>query len=338
MGTEITRLQSMPAWALERLKPFADATKYELLLPALPIDSQLGYGYAPSVSIVTIDPSPLSGEVFSVGARYEGQQKVELFALAKPGLLKLASAAGVQMRTERVDDRRNPDYCEVKAIGLMRTETGQPMVRTATKAFYMPDVSAEAWRSRVKRNDYKPSDKRKSEISLKTDHDGEMLSFRKHLLRRTEAGAITAVIRELLGVKGAQTREQIAKPKVLIRVDFRPDHADPVVKRFLLEQAADATRALYAGAPRSHAEVVEELPPDDETLQARQNAALAPHAETAPPEPTEEEIIQQVERGCDILGLNLIQRNDLFTKHSGDLKGMLADLTQQVDTMQASGH
>lgn len=340
---EIQRLGSMPEWARTKLAMYADPQKFELLLPGIPIDAVLGYGYQPSVSIVRIDPDPKAGEIFNVGVRYEGtgeqRQEVKLFAYAKPGLLKLASAAGIQMKTERVDNRTNPDYCEVRAIGMMRTETGQPLLRTATKAFYMPDVSAEAWRSRSSRNESKPAKWKQSEVDLKAAHDGEMLAFRKHLLRRTEAGAITAVIRELLGVKSQQTLAQIAKPKVLIRVDFRPDHNDPTVKRFLLEQAAASALSLYGGAQRSSAEVVpesvvHEIPPDEETQAARLAAASQPAA-TPKHEPSEEEIIEGIEQGCDILGLNLIQRNDLFTTHKGDLAAMLADLNARVEKMQA---
>lgn len=340
---EIQRLGSMPEWARTKLVQYADPQKFELLLPSIPVDAVLGYGYQPSVSIVRIDPDPKGGEIFNVGVRYEGsgadKQEVKLFAYAKPGLLKLASAAGIQMKTERVDGRTNQDYCEVRAIGLMRTETGQPMLRTATKAFYMPDVSAEAWQSRTKRNASKPEKWRQSEVDLKAAHDGEMLAFRKHLLRRTEAGAITAVIRELLGVKSQQTLAQIAKPKVLIRVDFRPDHNDPTVKRFLLEQAAASALSLYGAAPRSGAEVVaeavvQEIPPDEETQAARLAASAQPAAE-AKHEPTEEETIAEIEQGCDILGLNLIQRNDLFTTHKGDLAAMLRDLNERVTKMQA---
>lgn len=340
MGTEIARLDSMPVWARAALEKYADTARYELLLPALPVDSQLGWGYAPSVSVITIDDNPLNGEVFKVGSRKNGNEWVDLYAYAKPGLLKLASAAGIHIRTERVDGRRNSDYCEVRAIGAMRTETGQPMMRTGTKAFFMPDVSNEAWRSRVDKNKKLKSNEQKTEVELRQAHDGEMLSFRKHLLRRTEAGAITAVIRELLATKGGQTREQIAKPKVLIRVDFRPDHNDPVVKRFLMHQADAATRSLYGPQHLSTAaEVIEDLPPDHETLEAREHAAAALPATASTPqpvvEPTEEEIIADVERGCDILGLNLLQRNDLFTTHKNDLRAMLKDLNARVDKMQS---
>lgn len=328
----IARLSTMPAWARGPLEKFVTNPDYEPLLPALPVDSQLGYGFVPSVSVVTINPDPAAGEVFVVGKKGDA----DLYAYAKPGLLKLASAAGIQMRTERMDDRRNPDYCEVRALGAMRNETGQPMIRTATKAFYMPDVSAEAWRSRVKRN--KPGQYHKSEAQLKELHEAEMLSFRKHLLRRTEAGAITAVVRELLGVKGAQLRSEIARPKVIIRVDFRPDHTDPVVKRFLLEQSASATASLY-GPPRasSAAEIVAEVEPDEETIAARAAiaAAPAPAAPAPEPEPSEDELIAQVEKGADILGLNFIQRSQLFEQHGGDLKAMLRDLNARVEGEQA---
>lgn len=318
--TALEKARELPEWALPVVGPFADPSRFELLLPALPVNSTLGFGHVPSISLVHVSPNPLDGEVFKVGWRPEGG---DLFAYSKPALSKMAGAAGITINTQRVDRGTNRDYCEVKAVGMMKNESGQAILRSATKGFDMEDVAAEAWRNRVARNDKADAKKKKTEAQMKQDHAAEMTAFRKHLLRRTEAGAITAVIRDLLGIKGAQTREQIAKPKVILRVDFRPDASDPLVKRFLLERADAATMALYGighGEPtKQHlgmAEIVHEDEPAGNLPAAEATAAAAP----AEPEVAAEDMTRRVFEGFDALGLDLGARAEILTKSAGDMR------------------
>jgi len=321
-STALEKARELPEWALPVVGPFADPSRFELLLPALPVNSTLGFGHVPSISLVHVSPNVLDGEVFKVGSRQENGAWVDLFAYSKPALSKMAGAAGISINTQRVDRGTNRDYCEVKAVGGMKNESGQSIFRSATKAFDMEDVAAEAWRNRVARNDKADAKKKKTEPQMKQDHAAEMTAFRKHLLRRTEAGAITAVIRELLGIKGAQTREQIAKPKVILRVDFRPDASDPVVKRFLLERADAATMALYGiglgertKAPHGEAEVIHGDDPGPAALTAGSEAAAA-----AEPEVPAEDFTRRVFEGFDAVGLDLAERSRILTASGGDMR------------------
>ncbi len=332
VGTALVRREEMPTWLAQPLEKYINNPSFDLLLPSIPVNAELARHHRVSISVVQISANPDDREVFKVGKRDGG----ELFAYSKPALEKIAEAAGIQIATQRQDDQSNPEYCEFKARGFMRSSSGQGIIREASKAFFMPDVELEAMRAKGK---WEP---KMTDAQLRDAVAGEMALFRKHLLARTESGAMLRVIRNLLAIKSGLTAAQVAKPKVLVRIDFQPDASDPEANRFLLEQGANASRALWGpdaqARGKTHigeAEVVE-------TERARQLAAGMPPTSPEPapvskPEPTQEELLRFIEEGCSILGLDIIQRNDLFTRHKGDLAEMKKDLDAQVTARDEGG-
>jgi len=333
----------IPPWLAQSLDRYLGNPAFEVLLPSIPVSSELGYALRPSVSVVQISANPADREIFKVGSEKVGNVWEDRYAYSKQALEKMAEAAGIHIATMRMDDRSNPDYCEMKARAAMRGASGQPVIREATKAFYMPDVEAESWRNRVKRNERaKPGDQ-KTEPQLKEENDAEMTAFRKHLLARTESGAMLRVVRNLLAIKSGLSREQVAKPKVLVRVEFQPDPADPVARTFMLEQGSKAMLSIY-GPPAHEERHTRELgpavvtePEDDETMRAR----AASHGEAAsalpqgalPPAETEQEpdYFTLIQQGSEILGLTTKDRNDLFVKHGGDLKAIHQEISQRAN-------
>jgi len=244
---------SRPDWLKSAIAPY-QSQSFNLLLPSVPVNSELGFALKPKLSIVKVDTDPDHQEIYKVGGR-NGQ---DVYSLGKVALEKLASAAGIQFKTSRVDDRKNSDYCEVECVGVMKNESGTVIRHQRTKAFNMPDVRAESLAQRMKWK--KPG---QDVSAIEADVDREMASFKKHILARTETGAINRVMRGLLALRSQWTKAELEKPFVLMRIDFQPDASDPDVKRYLLQQGDQAARALYA-EPQATQSLAIEVEDDDE--------------------------------------------------------------------------
>ena len=242
-STALARIETshLPTWAAEAVGDYIGRTDVNLLLPTMPQSGSIAYAHVPRVSIVRIDPNKDNGDVYPVdGGR---------LALTKPALNRLANAGGIQYRTRRVDDRSNPRFCEYECESVMRSESGEPLVRVYHKSIDMDRKEASI---RARQTDAAKAAK-------------EIAQFFEHMEARCETGAINRAIRGQFGLKAGYSAADLMKPFVVLRVDFQPDASDPVAKRFMLERGDAATRALFGSAPRrpieGRAEVVD--PGDD---------------------------------------------------------------------------
>jgi hypothetical protein len=336
----------MPDWLKGTIEKYVNNPHFDLLLPSIPVGGSLHPWYKPTASLVQLSANPDDGDVWKAGKKNDQ----DVYALSKAGLMKIADAAGISFAPSvRMDDRSNPDYCEIQASGWMLNSMGQRIEKSAIKAFYMPDVEAEAMRTKAR------WEKTATEAQLKQLVAGEMAQFRKHLVRRVDTGAKTAVVRELLAVSGNLTAAKIAKPKVCLRFDFVGDMGDPDVKRFMLEQATGARRDLYGPERPSkrdlgEAEEVIDSVVDDETLETRKRASegggqpdgrVREVAPSGSPEPAadpltlplsgEPDYLTLVAEGCRALGLTSEAKNALAMRHHGDLRAMYLELNAQAN-------
>jgi hypothetical protein len=318
---------TLPTWAAETVGAFTGRQDVNLILPAIPIGSDLAWGYKAKASIVQISTDENHQEIYKVGWK-DGENR---YALGKSALEKIANAAGIQFRTRRVDDRSNPDYCEFECVAGMKNESGQPIVQARTKAFDMADVRAESLAQRLKANE-RANDK-KTAPDIEAEVEREMKQFKKHIVARTETGAINRAIRGLLGLRSQWTKAEIAKPFVLMRVDWQPDASDPETRRILLDQGAQASRALYRDQPmdvlptRDRAQVIEE--PEGEENGDGEDPTTAP-PQTEPAQAGEMDYLSLVSEGCRVLGIESAERNALFLKHHGDLKAIYGELNARA--------
>lgn len=314
----------MPDWLSGAVQKYANNPNFDLLLPAIPVSSKLGWGMAPSVSVVQLNPDPNAGDVFKVGKK----NGADVFAYSKQALEKLASAAGISLRMVRVDDRSDRDYCEVEAIGVMANESGKEIIRTARKAFHMADVEAAAMQEKIKWNQGMTEEAARAAVA------NEMAGFRKHLLARTESGAANRVIRALLAIGSGLTPAQVAKPKVLVRIDFRPDPTgDPDLKRILVDRGMGSSLALYGPAQAQQSEnktrhigAAEVLDDDPETERARaladnpegEGRGVSPEAVAVgqPSGPINPE--DRFYEAAEAVGLSIGECRRLIEKHQGD--------------------
>lgn len=368
------RHQEMPEWLAGPLGEYLNNATFEVLLPSVPVNARLGYGHQVAVSVVQISANPDDKEVFKVGSRKEGGGYIDVYAYSKVGLEKMAEAAGIQVRTERADDRRNPDRCEVVAYAIMRGSNGQPLIRTARKEFYVPAVAEEAWNNRIKNRETAKAKGweagKKTDDDLRVDHQAEMSTFRKHLLARTETGAVLRAIRSLLAIKSGLTAQQVARPKVVARVEFNPDTTnDPIAQRFLLEQGARSTLALFGPGPSSPgtvsgAVVIEELPahpgadPEDrlgggtvDEEEVAEPEALGTAAAAGLPQAelgldgsspntgsaTEPDYLTLVAEGCRNLGLDSMAQAALLRKHQYNFAAVYAELSATANARAEGG-
>lgn len=328
----IARVDELPEWAKDVVTPYVDRTQFNLLLPAIPVNASLAYGHQPKLSLTKIDPNPSNGEVYKVGSKKEGNGWVDTFALAKPALDKIGTSAGIQFQTQRLDDGRNRRLAGFKCLSAMKNESGQVIVKTYQKWINMDDVEDESRAQRKKNRKAGQTDEQ-----LETELQREMSQYQKHLAARCETGAILRAIRGQLGIRSQWTANELAKPFVMMRIDFQPDASDPDVKRFLLEQGSKATAVLFSQplpaperpADETRAHVVHD---DDDEVPAGgpgeplEQTDLPLHEESG----SSGDPLEKLIAACAALGLSSPERNALMIKHHGDIVAALHELDNRA--------
>lgn len=186
------------------------------------------FGLVPT--LVQIDPRPEAGDVYEDRLFCKDGE----VALAKIGLSKIAMAAGMTITTMRTDDRRIANLWEMKATARFVGIDGTPQSVDGTEELDLRDGSDRA---------QKVMGKNRSQEALR--------AARAKGLRGCEARAINAAIRQF-GIKQKYTREELAKPFVLVRVVYMPDMSDPATRQLVTERALGGSATLYgAGAPQA---------------------------------------------------------------------------------------
>lgn len=327
MSTALQTVQ-LPDWAKNALGDYATRTDVELVLPSLPLSGP-GYGIQPTAIMVRIDSDPDAKDVFKVGSRKTQSGWIDLFAYTKQALEKFADAAGIQFRTRRTDDRRDPDYCEFECVAGMRNASGDSVIRSGTAGIRVSQWAEDRWVQIEQSNAKKDPKYQKKESELREDLRGEMAQFRQHFISRCESKAALRTIRSLLAIKSGLTKEQIDKPKIILRNAFQPDASDPIAHQAMIDRGLRNSVMVFGGEVR--AEVVEpdqrrapaelpasvaKLPDDPETARARTGEAAAPSIDP----------LDYFTEGCRQLGFTAEQRSELLKKHGGDLKSANAEL------------
>lgn len=254
-----------------------------LLMPAT-TEVQLNPFYKITVMEVPVDLSENSGDVFKVGSIKQNQNGrdvyVDTFSPAKPLLMKLASAAGIQFDPERTYGiREDQNTYKAKAFGAMRMPDGTGKTHADEKVICLDDEEANYKVEFMDKSIKGITDERAAKAAAEMFKGKWIDSVNKWnkpckayviddcdrgkyiersvlvnmtLLRKTAAekamtGAINRVIRALTGVKGQYTKAELEKPFAIPRVTFAPDYTDPEVKRILLSQGMNSIGSLFGG-------------------------------------------------------------------------------------------
>jgi len=285
-----------------------DPQAYNILSPVLRFDTAAPYLRFRAVE-VRLDPDVRRGDCYAAPGtkwtkdRRTGELLPVLVAPSKPGLLKIASAAGLII-DPRNSHRITPDACErciemaqatqqaarcgdcpsrfdtaYQYIGAVRTDTGWRIV----KASYEWNLDAQ------RRKLVREAKKRLA----KAQEEGRPFDVEEHVEDRldqiiaeryglAETKALLRLVRAICHLRQAYTREEMARPFVVVRTELAPDFADPEVRRALADRALASGAEIFGPAeddrPPLHvapAEVVDELASAPDFTDAEERAEEA---------------------------------------------------------------
>ena len=252
---------------------------YNLALPFVETH-QINPFYKMSVSPLYVDVSEHASQIYKVGSKNMNGKWIDLFSLTKPFLNKLATEAGVQFAPNAGDVVKVDDNTwKASAFGAIRLPDGT--VRTSNN-FKIIDLVTEEKKYRLAYeekaangiSEFKAAEEaakkyvgnwsdtgRKNEkgYPIRTYVISEqdrgryienslldaMTQLRANAPQKAATGAILRVIRDLLGIKGTYTMEELKKPFVVARTSFSPDYNDPAVRQMLLQQAMQSVGNLF---------------------------------------------------------------------------------------------
>lgn len=252
-----------------------------ILLPSTRLEGLSAF-HAPVLDQVYLSPDPNFGDVYPEGDNY--------FRIARQGLMKLSVCAGIMWHpheTRRTDNRQDRDYVSFQAVGGIRKADGTPVF---FKAEY--DMDFEVIEEELRelftakcRSWNKSEDEKAAYIESSVRRD--LLFKRKHKMKLAESGAMTRVIRALLGLKNHYTRKELEQPFVMVRIVIRPDYDDEQVKKRMIDASIQAMTGVYGDGNYSfdtalpppidlpHEEAIRELPetPEDGQTHERDNGS-----------------------------------------------------------------
>lgn len=260
-----------------------------LLIPAA-TSVQINPFYKCSVMEVLADTSERSGDIFPVGKVKIGEDRngkainEDVFSPAKPLLMKLATAAGIQFHPEYTTvSRENANTYVGRAYGALRLPDGSYKTHAETKRICLDDEEAKYrlefmdksimgihdWRSakaasEMFKGEWKEDPEKINQWGkteryyVVADSDREryiersllvnMTLLRKTASEKAQTGAILRVIRALLGIKGTYSKAELKKPFVVPTVTFAPDFTDPAVRNAMLQQGMNSMGNMF-GVP-----------------------------------------------------------------------------------------
>lgn len=245
--------------------------QYNLAIPFVE-SQQINPYYKLSVSLLTVDTSAQAAQIFKVGSKSIGNNQWEdLYSLTKPFLQRLATEAGIQFAPGAGDVVKvDANTWKASAFGALRLPDGT--VRTSNN-FKVIDLLTEERKYRLGYEEKAKSgitDKKAAQAASEkymgswnasnsvffiAEQDRSkyiecslldaMAQLRANAPQKAATGAILRVIRDLTGVKGTYTKDELKKPFAVARMAFSPDYNDPVVKQMMLQQCMQSVGNLF---------------------------------------------------------------------------------------------
>lgn len=262
-----------------------------LLMPSTQI-AGLSEFHAPVVEKVILSSDPKDGDVYPHSS--EDDENKQKFRLTKQALMKLSVCAGIiwsVAETKRLDNRSDRNYCAFAAVGGIKKADGQPVF---FRAEY--DIDFEVIEEELRESYEGKAKKYKKESSAKDKADyvefcvkRDMLQKRKHKLKLAEAGAMNRVVREILGLKNAYTKAELAKPFVMVRIVFRPDYNDKEVRKQLMAAHIQSMTGIYGKQVMDGA--IQESEPIDVTPIPEDRGNGGDEPELTPEDPIEKQAL-----------------------------------------------
>lgn len=242
---------------------------YNLAIPFVE-SQQINPYYKLSVSLLYVDTNPNASQIFKVGSRSLGNNRWEdLYSLTKPFLQRLATEAGIQFAPGAGDVVKvDENTWKASAFGALRLPDGS--VRTSNN-FKIIDLLTEERKYRLayeekavrgitdkkaaKAASGKYAGQWQGDAFVVAEQDrgkyiessllDAMAQLRSNAPQKAATGAILRVIRDLLGIKGVYTIDELKKPFAVARMSFSPDYNDPMVKQMMLQQCMQSVGNLF---------------------------------------------------------------------------------------------
>lgn len=242
---------------------------YNLAIPFVE-SQQINPYYKLSVSLLYADTNPNASQIFKVGSRSLGNNRYEdLYSLTKPFLQRLATEAGIQFAPGSGDVvKMDENAWKASAFGALRLPDGS--VRTSNN-FKVIDLLTEERKYRLAYEEKAVkgiTDKRaakaaagkyagqwQGETFIVAEQDrgkyiecsllDAMAQLRSNAPQKAATGAILRVIRDLLGIKGMYSMDELKKPFAVARMSFSPDYNDPLIKQMMLQQCMQSVGNLF---------------------------------------------------------------------------------------------
>lgn len=253
-----------------------------LLLPVA-TEAQLNPFYKMTVMEVQADLQEGSGDIFKVGTVNINKQWIPVYSPAKPLLMKIAAAAGIQFDPANtfgayVDGNKN--CYRAKAYGALRLPDGTGKTHCDEKVINLDDEEDRFRLEFLDKSIQGITDKKQADEAAKlfkgewrdsedkfgkpcraffiADVDRQkyidrgvlvnMTLLRKTMAEKAMTGAILRVIRALTGLKSTYTLEELKRPFAIPRVTFSPDYSDPEVRKAMLGQSMAAVTNMFGSA------------------------------------------------------------------------------------------
>lgn len=328
--------------------------QYNLAIP-FQESRQVNPFYKASVSLLLVDTSEQAGQIFKVGSKCVRQGNrdtwMDLFSLTKPFLQRLATEAGIQFAPGSGDVIKvDENTWKASAFGSLKLPDGT--VRTSNN-FKVIDLQMEekkyqiSYEEKAERgiSDYRAAKDASEKYRGHWEDTGQksdkgypvkrfiideterhryiekslldaMTQLRANAPQKAATGAILRVIRDLTGVKGTYTMDELKKPFAVARMSFSPDYNDPLVKQMMLQQCMQSVGNLFGAAPvvqtisipqsadvDDDIDIPEEPAEREETPPAQYTGPDRQHVETPVQEPMQETEDRTQDFCCDKCGI-----------------------------------
>lgn len=190
--------------AVALFSQYKDEASYNILTPAvavMAVQNPFMTVYANVIKFTPDDTYPVDGGKLALNSR---------------ALARIASAAGIDIvRVHRTDDGRNPDFCEVEVLAVMKRPDGSPITVAERKSLDINAYIEQQVASQTAKQAYAQPEKRKTEAQIRADAERDRLQLRKFRAERCTTGATSRAIRRLLAMKPAYSRDELNKPFVV---------------------------------------------------------------------------------------------------------------------------
>lgn len=206
-----------------------------------------------SVSVTSLPPlHKVATELVYLDPNPKGLDCYEIYGaglcLSATAIQRIANAAGVEyLRSERIDDRSDPDVIQWRAVaqwtGLDGVTREEPDNYGLDFGARWEDARARAW---------KGNKAVKTEAEAKQRADAEVRQMRIHGMQRAETGAKSRAAAKLLGLKrGGWTPEQLARPFLVTKIVPDIDYAnDPMARAMLIAKHTGLAKLAFGAGQR----------------------------------------------------------------------------------------